>query len=86
MMWLTDTAVHTTGINWESVAVIASSVVIIVAAITGWFTKQITHAIYDLATRLELKLESKEVVNAINLRLTALETSVKDALRKDKNA
>lgn len=71
--------VQTTGINWESVAIIASSVVLIVAAITGWFTRQITHAIGDLSTTLELKLESKEVVNQINLRLTALETTVRDA-------
>jgi hypothetical protein len=86
MMWLADTAVHTTGINWESVAVIASSIVIVMAGVTGWFARQITHAIGDLSTKLELKLESKEVVNAINLRLTVIETTVKDALQKDKNA
>lgn len=78
MMYLAEQTVKTSGINWESVTTIAASVVVIVGAITGWFTRQITHAINDLSTTLQLKLETKDVVNGINLRLTRIETTVTD--------
>lgn len=74
-------SVTTTGVNWESVTTIAASVIIIVGAITGWFTRQITHAINDLSRDLTQRLESKDVVNGINLRLTSLETTVRDQLQ-----
>lgn len=71
-------AVHTTGINWESVATIAASVVVVVTAITSWFTRQITKAIDNLSTVLQLKLETKDVVNGINLRLRGVEVALND--------
>jgi hypothetical protein len=84
MMLLAEATVKTTGVNWESVTTIAASVIIIVGAITGWFTRQITHAINDLSTNLTAKLETKDVVNGINLRLTSLETTVRDTAVKDR--
>jgi hypothetical protein len=75
---MADAVVRTTGINWESVTTIAASVIIIVTAITSWFTRQITRAINDLSDKLTSKLETKDVVNLINLRLTSVETSIHD--------
>lgn len=72
--------VHTSGVNWESVVVIAASVVTLVGAFTAWIGRQIKHSIDDLSTTLLAKLETKEVVNGINTRLTVLESSVKEAL------
>lgn len=83
-MTMAGAAVHTTGINWESVATIAASVVVVVTAITSWFTRQITHAINDLSTTLQLKLETKDVVNGINLRLTGVEVGLRDLQEKDR--
>lgn len=76
---LSEAAVHTTGINWESVAVIATAVLAISGAFTAWVGRQITHAINDLSVVLQAKLESKDVVQGIEHRLTILE--VKDAER-----
>lgn len=84
MMILAQETVKTTGINWESITTIAASVIIIVGAITGWFTRQITHAISDLSRDLLAKLESKDVVNGINLRLTAVESTVRDLQARDR--
>lgn len=77
-MFIAEATVHTSGINWESVATIAASVVVVVTAITSWFARVITHAINDLSTTLQLKLETKEVVNGINLRLTGVEVGLRD--------
>lgn len=71
-------SVTTTGINWESVLTIVSSIIIIIGAITAWVGRQITHAINDLSDKLEAKLETKETVSSINVRLTSLETKVTD--------
>lgn len=75
---LAEAVVKTTGINWESVTTIAASVIIIVGTITGWFTRQITNAIANLSKELQLKLETKDVVNGINLRLTSVEAKISD--------
>lgn len=83
-MYMAVATVKTTGINWESVTTIAVSIIVIVTAITSWFTRQITHAINDLSTVLQLKLETKEVVNGINLRLTGVEVGLRDLQEKDR--
>jgi hypothetical protein len=70
--------VHTSGVNWESIAVIAVSVMTIVGGFTTWISRQITHAIKDLSVSLEAKLETKEVVNGINIRLTIIEQTLRD--------
>lgn len=75
---IAESAVHTTGVNWESIATTAASVVVIVTAIVSWFTRQITKAIDNLSTVLQLKLETKDVVNGINLRLRGVEVALSD--------
>jgi hypothetical protein len=79
-MWLADVTqtVHTSGINWESVAVIAGVILAIITAVTGWIGHQITNAVSDLSEKLELKLESKDKVSTIDLRLTQVEQVLKD--------
>lgn len=72
--------VHTSGINLESVLVITASVVTLVGAFTAWIGRQIRHSIDDLSTTLQGRLETKEVVNGINTRLTVLESSVREAI------
>lgn len=75
-------SVTTTGINWESVlTVIASTatcVIVVVGAFTAWVGRQITHAVNDLSDKLTARLESRDVVQGINLRLTSVEAAISD--------
>lgn len=82
-MFLAQTVqtVHTSGINWESIAVIATAVLAIVGAFVTWIGNRITHAINDMSVQLQLKLESKEVVSGIDKRLIRVEQLLID--RKD---
>lgn len=87
---LSSSIVHTTGINWESVAAIAAVGAILQA---GFFwviarrdkvrsteteqTKQeIAGAVNHLSEVLLAKLETKETVSAINARLSRVEGAV----------
>lgn len=74
--------VHTSGINWESIAVIAGVLLTIVTAFVGWIGKRISQAVDNLSEKLELKLETKDAVNAINTRLTRVEQSLADRGRR----
>lgn len=78
-----EQTVHTSGINWESVAVIVSAIVGCVGAFTAWVGRQITVSINHLSDTLMAKLETKENVTAINLRLTTLEQTVRDKWQHD---
>jgi hypothetical protein len=73
-------AVHTTGINWESIAVIAGVIVAALGFITNRQEKRstsietaITTAVRNLAIVLEAKLETKEVVSNLRERIVRLE-------------
>ena len=74
--------VHTSGINWESVATIITAIIVVSTAITGYVGRQITHAVTDLGDRLEAKLETKETVARIDTRLTVLEATMR-RLKRD---
>jgi hypothetical protein len=76
---IAETVTRTMGINWESVAVISAAVLAIVGTFTTWISRQITHAINDLSIVLQSKLETKEVVQNIEHRLTVLEMRVREA-------
>lgn len=66
-------SVHTTGINWESIAVIVTAVLTIVGAFTGWIGNKIRNAIENQTSMLEAKLETKEKVASIDRRLMHVE-------------
>jgi len=77
-MWLAEATVKTSGVNWESIAVIATAVLAIFGAFTSWIGRQITHAINDLSDKLLSRLETKETVNSIERRVTVLEVHERD--------
>ena len=74
-------SVTTTGVNWESIATLVTAIVVVTGAFTTWITRQITHAINELSVNLQGKLETKDVVNQINLRLTGVETLLEERLK-----
>jgi uncharacterized membrane protein YccC len=83
--------VQTTGINWESLATIVGSFAAIAAAMLAWtehrssnLRSQITDAVTTMSQILEAKLETKEAVNSINIRLARLEGSVSVKTDADK--
>jgi hypothetical protein len=85
-------SVTTTGVNWESISVIMGGFGAAVAGLVAWTEhrqaqtrNQITDAVNHLAEVLTAKLETKETVNAINVRLARLEGSkgVSDGLSAD---
>lgn len=77
--------VRTTGVNWESIAVIGGFVI---AAMTFVLTQMsrrntqikndITASVDNLGEKLMLKLETKESVQRISERLIVVETTLKD--------
>lgn len=77
-MHMATQSVTTTGINWESVATVVTCVFVVVGALTAYIGRQITHAINDLSDKLESKLETKDTVNGINIRLTQVETTLRN--------
>lgn len=89
MMIAQVAAVHTTGINWQSIGVILTGV-----AITGGFiaylnrslTTRITAAVTGLSDSLEGKLETKDTVTAINIRLTAAELLIQSLRERERES
>ncbi len=71
-------SVTTTGVNWESIATLVTAIVVVVGAFTTWIGRQITHALNDLSTNLQAKLETKDAVQAINSRLLAVEITLRE--------
>lgn len=74
-------SVTTTGINWESVATVVTCVFVVVGALTAYVGRQITNAINALSDKLESKLETKDNVNSINIRLSQVETTLRNQRR-----
>lgn len=77
---LAAAAVHTTGINWESAAVIVGSVVAVISLIlavqgrrNAAIRTEITDAVNNLSTILLARLETKETVQGLAVRLARLE-------------
>jgi hypothetical protein len=66
-------AIHTAGVNWASVAAIAGSVAAIMSIIIGLFAKLISSQITTAIDKFRI-----EVVNKLDTRLTAAETSLRD--------
>lgn len=80
-------AVHTTGINWESVAAIAAAVGAIMTVVIWIFNRrdrrqadlsaelrrEFTEAIDHLSEVLVARLETKETVSGLAVRLARLE-------------
>lgn len=87
---LAATAVHTTGINWESVAAIAAVVAVIMSVVLWIMSRRdrrqqafnqevqtdITAAVNHLSDVLMAKLETKETVSRISERLARVEGSM----------
>lgn len=78
--------VQTTGINWESVVTLVCSIVAALSIIIGAFiryqSKAIATAVDNLGTKLEGKLESKEKVNDLAIRLSRLEERLGNSSRR----
>lgn len=81
-VFLAVQTVQTTGINWESLSVIVGSFAAVAAVMLAWTEhrssgtrQQITDAVTSMSQILEAKLETKEAVNSINIRLARLEGS-----------
>jgi hypothetical protein len=72
MIFLAET-VRTTGINWESIAVIAGSVAAVMSLIIGAFAKWISNQITGAINKFRI-----EVISQMDTRLTSVETKVSD--------
>ena len=79
---IAQSAVHTTGLNWESLAVIFGGFATVAGIMLAWtehrqraMKDQIADAVNHLSDVLQAKLETKDAVNAINIRLARLEGS-----------
>lgn len=79
-MIIAATAVHTTGINWESLAVIFGGFAAIATLLIGWIDRrqarirgEITDSVNHLSEVLLAKLETKDAVAKISERLARLE-------------
>jgi predicted cation transporter len=93
MLWVAD-AVHTTGINWESVTTIIVGIVTTISIIGGLFIKYLSQQIKDGIVSAIDRFRI-DVINKLDLRLTTVEskldnirqeqTQVRVDLRKDKD-
>jgi hypothetical protein len=68
---LTQAAVHTEGINWESVAAIVSIVITVVGGIFGIIARMVSNRITTAIDRFRI-----EVVGQLDTRLTRVEEAV----------
>lgn len=66
-------AVHTVGVNWESVSVIVASVVAAVGAVAAYIRRSVKGSIDNLAQVLTERLETKTTVAALTTRVAVLE-------------
>lgn len=66
---LTAATVHTTGINWESVAVIAGIVVGLMSTVLGFFAKLIGNQITAAINKFRV-----DVIGLLENRMTAMES------------
>lgn len=84
-------AVHTTGVNFESIGVIVACIAVMLT-IMGMYIARRDHAQEKIKTEIAdainhqtevllAKLETKETVSRISERLTSVETAMKDIRR-----
>lgn len=80
MVFLTIPAVHTTGINWQSIGVILAALVALLAFLVGFqehrntaVKDQIRASVDHLSEVLTGKLETKEAVSRLSERIARLE-------------
>ena len=82
--------VHTTGINWQSVLTMISSIVLLITVIIGGFLRQqskaIGNAVDNLANKLESTFESKEKVGNLAARVSFLEEKMASLKERRDNA
>jgi len=87
---LVETAVHTTGINWSSVAVIIGGIGGVVIAAMAFVIRlmdrrnnairdEITTAVTNLGHILEAKLETKDSVNQLRVELAELRGKIQNS-------
>lgn len=81
MLWLADTTVHTTGVNWVATVTIVVGVATVISIIGGFFvryiSKEITVGITGAIDRLRI-----DVISSLETRLTTVEITLKSILRK----
>jgi prophage DNA circulation protein len=82
--------VRTTGINWQSVLTMISSIVLLITVIIGAFLRQqskaIGNAVSNLADKLESTFESKEKVGNLAARVSFLEEKMASLDSRRNNA
>jgi hypothetical protein len=66
-------AVHTTGVNWESITIICGAAATIMATVGAWIRRQVKTSVDHLAEVLDARLETKEAVAELRTRVTVLE-------------
>lgn len=69
--------VHTTGVNWVSVATITGAVVILMTTVLGFTAKYIASKITASISQLRI-----EVVDKLDTRLSIVETTLQSINRK----
>lgn len=65
--------VHTAGVNWQATVAIVGSVVIIMSAVIGVFSRWIAGQITGAINKFRI-----DVVAQLDIRLTAVETKLSD--------
>ena len=87
-MLIATATVHTTGINWSSVAVIVGGIGGVIIAALAFIIRlmdrrnnairdEITNAVTNLGHILEAKLETKDAVNQLRIEVAELRGQVK---------
>jgi hypothetical protein len=69
-------AVHTTGINWESIGVIGGLIIGIMSAVGQWVRRTVKGSVQELGDLLNAKLETKESVAQLRTKVSLLEQKV----------
>jgi hypothetical protein len=87
-MLIATAAVHTTGINWSSVAVIVGGIGGVIIAALAFIIRlmdrrnnairdEITNAVTNLGHILEAKLETKDAVNQLRIEVAELRGQIR---------
>jgi hypothetical protein len=83
LIWLAETTVHTSGINWESVVTIVVGIVTTLSIVGGLFFRYLGKLIANSITAAIDKFRI-DVVYALDVRLARVETKV-DNVREKQN-
>lgn len=76
-MEVASQAVHTVGINWESLSVVLSCIVAMTTAIGAYIRRTVKGSVDHLADVLTERLETKANVAALTTRITVLEEKMR---------